>query len=75
MTRAMRRDDHFPFRIGDIVRETEGRHEAEVRAVHFNTVLLRWLDTGWRGEATIRDLVLVRSPQRDAEAGTIYQQI
>jgi hypothetical protein len=43
-------DDYFPFHCGDLVRELDGRHVGEVRAVVSNLVLVDWLDTGWRGE-------------------------
>jgi hypothetical protein len=57
-------DDHFPFRLGDIVAEIEGCHEAELVAVISNQACVRWLDTGWRSEFMPSELRLVRRAAR-----------
>jgi hypothetical protein len=56
----MRVDDRFPFRLGDIVAEVEGRHEAIVVSVISDEACVRWLDTGWRSRFLASDLRLVR---------------
>lgn len=58
----------LPFRIGDIVSEEEGRHEARVDGVRSRIfVKLTWLDTGWKSELLATDLVLIRRATQTLE--------
>lgn len=55
-----RRFDHMRFGCGDLVREIDGRHVGRVSAIIDGTVVVRWLDTGWRSDHDERDLELIR---------------
>lgn len=52
--------DWLPFRLGDIVREHDGRHTGEVRAVDTTLVVkVKWHDTGWTSWVADDGLALV----------------
>lgn len=51
----------YKHRVGDIVRDRDGRHLGRIDAI-FNSVTARvtWLDTGWREEVPLSELVIVK---------------
>lgn len=57
-------DDRFPFGCGDFVREKEGRHVGRVSAVIFDSVVVRWVDTGWRSDFTADQIEIVPKEER-----------
>jgi len=50
----------YRHRVGDIVREKDGRHLGRIDAIiNSVTAKVTWLDTGWKQELPLADLVIV----------------
>lgn len=56
--------DMIGLRVGDLVRERDGRHLATVTAVFHWTVRVRWIETGWRSDLLPEEVELVEAAKQ-----------